>query len=88
MSITKIKENKALLIRNNKSLLLKRLNSAKNTLLNNIKSDFKDCKFDFENACLIGKTYKLQWLLRSNPKDKENYYNQQTTTGICILTIN
>ena len=88
MNATILKENKALLIRNDKKLLLKRLNEAKSCLVDIIKRDFKNCKYDFKKACLIGTKNKLQWKLRNYPHDKESYNNQQTNTGIVILANN
>lgn len=81
------KEARALFVASNRALLRKRLNDAKACLLPQYGSLFTGAKFDFAGKRLIcanGK-YALQWLTRERPDQPEDYDNQQTNIGTCVL---
>jgi hypothetical protein len=80
-------EREALLLAADKKRLRKRLQDARSVLLGTVSKQFGKGTFDYPGRRLIGASGMiLQWQTRQNPKQPEDYNNQQTTVG-CVLLL-
>lgn len=82
-------EQLALELASNRKQLLKRLRWTVSVLRNRYQAEFSPQDkqvFDFDAKRLYGANgFYLQWQTRSDPEQPENYENQQTSVGCCIL---